>query len=302
MDQTQFEAEINLREYVDIVSKRWKIIVVTALFVAIATFVYSLSQKPAYEAKAVIMVRGGGANALSQLNGLAGMMGMNIGSGSSSNIADMMELIKSKAVATKVLDDLKLSTRIKGWDRPEMKRRDMITAVSGMLKTPKVNGNLIDIKVEINDPQLAADVANAYIDALSYYMNTLNNTEAQRKLKYIEAELPRVEADLKRTESMLQLVPRSASGFSLSGQSGPQRDFDIYNSVYTMLRKERESAKLEAAKDIPQFAVIDPAEKPLSKSKPRTRLNIALGLVLGLFFGVSIAFIQEYWNKSEIKH
>jgi uncharacterized protein involved in exopolysaccharide biosynthesis len=106
-----------------------------------------------------------------------------------------------------------------------------------------------------------------------------------------------VEADLKRTESVLQLVPKSSSGFSLSGQSGPQRDFDIYNSVYTMLRKERESAKLEAAKDMPQFSVIDPAEKPLSPSKPKTKQNVMIGLVLGLFSGVFVAFFLEYWQR-----
>lgn len=76
------------------------------------------------------------------------------------------------------------------------------------------------------------------------------------------------------------------------------RELDIQISVYTMLRKEYESVKLEESKEIPPFSIVDKAEKPLAKSKPRTKLNALIGLVLGLFSGAFVAFFQEYWEKS----
>lgn len=79
------------------------------------------------------------------------------------------------------------------------------------------------------------------------------------------------------------------------------RDFpglDISNSVYTMLRKEYESVKLEESKEIPPFSVVDGAAVPEKPSKPKIKLNTLIGLVLGIFSGVFVAFFQEYWEKS----
>jgi len=258
-------------------------------------------QRPVYEGKATVLIRAVGSSAMSQYAGLAGMLGINLGS-SGGNIGDLTELLKSRAVALKVLEDLKLTKRIKGWDAPNLKKEYLAASVSGMLKPPKTTGNVLEIKAEADDPQLAADLANGYFNALSYFWNELNYTEAQKKLKYIQAELPRVEQDLKLVENKLKLAPRSATGFSLSGQGGLQRDYDIYNSVYTMLRKEYESTKLEASKELPPFSLLDPALKPKTPVKPKVKLNTMIGLVLGAFMGIFGAFFLEYWEKTAAKN
>src|SRR3989339_1040567 len=295
MSQDMNDDDIDIREYVEVVLRRWKTIVFFVIVMVFMAFVYSLRQAPVYEASATVLVRGGGASSLSQYAGVAGMLGLNLGGGG--NIEDLTELLKSKIIAAKVLDGLKLTQRIPGWDNPEIKRQNLISAVSGMVKTPKVSGKVLEIKTVSSDPQLAADLANGFVDALSFYWNELNYSEAQKKLQYIDSELPRVEKDLKTIENKLKLVPRADTGFSLSGQSGVQRDYDIYNSVYIMLKKELESAKLEASKEIPPFSVVDRAEKPFSKSGPKVKLNVIVGLVLGLFVGIFMAFFMEYWEK-----
>jgi len=293
------DESIDLKECLDIWLRRWKTWLLVALVITLGAFIYNYRQKSIYETKATILLRSGGNNSMSQYSGIAGMLGINLGGGGS-NLGDLIELLRSKAVAAKVLDDLKLIKRIKGWDDPKIRRSDLASAVSGMLKSPKLNGNIIEIKAESDDPQLAADVANGFIAALSYYWNELNYTEAQKKLKYIQAELPRVKADLNVVEEKMKLVPRTATGFSISGQGGLQRDYEIYNSVYTMLRKEMESTKLEASKEIPPFSLIDAAEKPIVPIRPRRKYNTIIGAILGLFCGTAIAFFQEYWEKTKI--
>jgi uncharacterized protein involved in exopolysaccharide biosynthesis len=300
VDQQQFDDEIDLREYFGVILKQWKLIVVVTLAVSLAAFLYSSSQKPVYEAKATVLIRSGGVSAMSQYAGLAGILGINPGN-TGGNLGDLTELIKSRAVAIKVLEDLKLTQRIKGWDDPKSKKEDLAAAVGGMLGSLKTIGNILEIKAEANDPQLAADVANEYFNAISYFWNELNYTEAQKKLKYIQAELPRVERDLRSVEDKLKLAPRSTMGLALSGQGSLQRDFDIYSSVYTMLRKEYESTKLEASKEIVPFSMLDPALKPSSPSKPKVKLNTMIGLVLGAFIGIFGAFFLEYWEKSSKK-
>ncbi|MFH1386147.1 MAG: Wzz/FepE/Etk N-terminal domain-containing protein [bacterium] len=298
MTNESYDDEIDLREYLEVILKKWKTIALVTLFVAIAALFYSFRQPLVYEAKTTLLFRSGGGGNLSQYAGMASMLGVNLGGGGGGGAGDITELLKSKVVAAKVLDDLDLTKRIKGWDNPKLKRKNLVLAVRGMLKPPKMNGNILELKVEANEPQLAADVADGFISAIEYYWNELNFTETQKKLKYIEQELPRVEKDLKVVEDKLKLVPLSSVGSPLGGgQSGLQRDYEIYNSIYTMLRREKESNKLEASKEIPPFSVVDKAEKPESKSRPRTKLNVMIGVALGLFAGVFFLFIQEYWHK-----
>lgn len=287
--------EIDLYAYILLFKNKWKLIVVfTLLFGALSAF-YSLRQTPIYEAKTTILMRSGGSS-ISQVNGLASVLGINVGRGGSS-ADDIIGLMKSRVVAEKVLDDLNLVKRIKGWDNPNSDRQGLISAVSGMLLPTGTFGSILEIKTAAPDPQLAADLADAFVAAVGYYWNELNFTEAQNKLKYIDKELPRLKDDLSLVEDKVKMAP----GTALSFQGSVQRDYEIYNSVYTMMRKEQESTKLEAAKELPPFAVIDKAIKPTSPSRPKTRLNVTIGLMTGLFFGIFVAIMQEYFAVSTRK-
>jgi len=300
MDKNQYEDEIELKEYFAVLQKNWQIIVSSVIIFVLLAFVISKLQPPVYEASTTILLRGSSTGLSSQYAGVAGVLGINLPSGGGGNLGDITELLKSKIIAGKVLDDLKLSTRIKGWDNPKLTRQQLVLMTKGMLRPTKMVGNVVEIKVESNDPQLSADVANGYISALGYYWNESNYTEAQKKLRYIEAELPKAEGHLNLAENKMKLIPRSSYGLaSISGQGKLQRDYDIYNSVYVMLKKELESTKLEASKEIPPFSIIDQAEKPLFKIKPKVKSNLIVGAVLGLFIGIFASFFKEYWEKSE---
>jgi uncharacterized protein involved in exopolysaccharide biosynthesis len=316
-NQNNYDDEIDFREYIEVLRKRWKSIAYLTIGLAAAALVFSLMQSPVYEAETTILLKsGGGGGSLAQFAGLAGLAGISLPSGSG-NIGDITQLLQSQAVAAKVLDDLKLKERIKGWNDPQIKEQSLISGVRGMLKKPKMDGNLIDLKVEYSDPAMAAEIANGYASALSYYWNRLNYTEARKKREYIESQLPRVELDLKQAEQRFKqftlLSPKS--GVAAEGLMGTAygsqsqgvelsrltRELEIQNSIYTMLRKEYESVKLEESKEIAPFSVIDRAVKPESKSRPKVKLNAMIGLVLGLFSGVFLAFFQEYWEKSGSK-
>jgi len=292
--------EINLKEMIGVLFKKRNILLYCSIgfCFALIALIFSLLQQPVYESRTTILVKGASTPISGRFAGLVSMLGLGQQSmGFTTN--DLIEIIRSRVVTAKVLDDLKLKEKIKGWDNPMIKRTSLISAVAGMLKSAKVFGNIIELKTETNDPQLAAELANGFINAFSYYWNELNYTEAQKKMKYIRSELPRVERELKSVEAKLMLSPRSVTGFSLGGQGGVQREFEIYNSVYTMLKKELESAKLDTSKEIPPFSVIDVAEKPLYKIRPKTKFNVLIGLMLGLFSGIFVAFFREYWEKSK---
>lgn len=58
-------------------------------------------------------------------------------------------------------------------------------------------------------------------------------------------------------------------------------------TVYAMLSQQYEQAKIEETRNTPTMRILDRAAAPLYKSRPRHKLNMAVGLVLG----VAIAFL-----------
>jgi len=63
---------------------------------------------------------------------------------------------------------------------------------------------IISISVEEHDPEKAAAIANAYVDALDRINRSLNITEGQRKRLFLEGRLRNVERDLAAAESELK--------------------------------------------------------------------------------------------------
>jgi uncharacterized protein involved in exopolysaccharide biosynthesis len=286
--------EINLRDYMDVIKRRWKLIFFIVVIVTTGAFVFSKMQQPIYETKTTILVDTGEQRGSSRFAGLAGIMGIQLSGGGGASSHDLSQFLKSKALALKVLKDLKLRERIKGWDDPKIKDHSLASSIQGSLKKPKVSGKLMEISVEHSDPELTVEITNGFIQALSYYLNKLNYTEARSKREYIEKQMPRVHGELRSIE-------RKIKSFSLLGVTRPsieykrlQREYEIQNSVYVMLRKEYESVKLEESKEIPPFTVLDKAYVPRSPIRPRVKLNTLIGLFLGLFSGVFMAFFFEY--------
>jgi len=210
-------------------------------------------------------------------------------------------------VARKVFYEMNLKQRIKGWDKTDLEDERLINSVPGMLKKPKITGGFMEITAQTNDAKLSADLANAYAKALAEFWSQLNMTEAQKKKSYIDSQMPKIEKDLAAAEANLKQLTLMASGANLGLNAKSvemqriAREVEIQNTVYIMLRKEYETAKLDAAKDMPPFSVIDQAQVPLHKSKPKVKLNVMIGFVLGGFIGIFIAFFREYWEKSSGK-
>lgn len=299
MNQFHYKDEIDLREYFDVIRRRWKIITFFAVGLLIIATIMSLLQAPVYEARTTIMTSSRGGGSASTFANLAAAVGKGVPGGSF--LSDLSVLLESRAVAAKVVDDLDLRKRIKGWNNPNLKDEQLASIVQSMLQNPSVSGNLIELKVQYTDPKVAAEIVNGYVNALSYYWNKLNYTEAKRKREYIENQLPRVNQDLARIEKQIK-------SFSLLGVGSPsikfkrlEREYEIQNNVYKMLRTEYESVKLDESKEFPPASIIDAAVVPKTPVSPRVKPNAFIGLVLGLCIGLFVGFFQEYWENSEKK-
>jgi len=80
------------------------------------------------------------------------------------------------------------------------------------------------------------------------------------------------------------------------------RDVKVHETLVTLLIQQTEQARIAEAKDLPMVQALDravPAERP---SRPRLRLNIAIGGVTGIFVGIFLAFLADYvenWRRGQ---
>ncbi|HEX72538.1 MAG TPA: hypothetical protein ENN65_04420, partial [Candidatus Hydrogenedentes bacterium] len=89
---------------------------------------------------------------------------------------------------------------------------------------------------------------------------------------------------------------RATSSFSFS-----TRHKELAEAEYRQYRENREQARITAAMtmdNVSNVSVVQPASKPLLPVKPRKIRIISLGLLLGLFGGICLAFVCEYFDDS----
>lgn len=65
-----------------------------------------------------------------------------------------------------------------------------------------------------------------------------------------------------------------------------------------MLLTRNEETRIAEAMQTADVQVIDAATVPVNPVKPRVKLNIAIGAVLGIFLGVGLAFLLEFIDNT----
>ncbi len=77
-----------------------------------------------------------------------------------------------------------------------------------------------------------------------------------------------------------------------------QMAVDLDKRIYMMMKENLEETKVTEAGKIGTVSIIDSADKPLRPIRPRRRLNVMLGVLVGLGLGVGITFLMEYLDTS----
>jgi uncharacterized protein involved in exopolysaccharide biosynthesis len=123
-------------------------------------------------------------------------------------------ILKSDAAAKAIIEDFRLRERY---------RCELVAEALEILRSRTSisvnNDGLIAIKVEETDPQLAADLANDYVQKLDRTLTSFEATEASKQRGFIERRIGSTKEDLRRAEESLRRFQEEHKAFALQEQA-----------------------------------------------------------------------------------
>jgi len=253
----------------------------------------------------------------SQLQSLALSAGVNLDQNDQSyNITDVA---KSRRVAEKVLlnkwnnINLENKTLISFWKLDEAgilskffnqtyTNEDLLN--KGLKKYFKLlnvkedrRTGLIQVNIEMESPNLAAEVANFIGSEIQSYIQKQNTVKAVKEKLFISGRLIVVKGELEKLEEDLKEFKERNRGYEVSPElfmiySQKFREAEAKQQVYVTLQQQLELARISEVKQTPIINILDEASPPVSKSRPNRAIILLLSLLAGFLFGASISIIR----------
>lgn len=281
--------EINLLDLLIVLAKHKKRIIGVTLAAALMAVGYALSLPNIYTATAKILPPQSQSSAsamLSQLGGLAGMAGSSLGIKNPNDL--YIAMLKSRSLMEKVVKRVDLQKVYK-----QETLNGAMSALEGSTVISSDKGGFITVEVSDKDPQLAANLANIFIEELNKLLQTYSLTDAAQKRTFFDQQLRQAKDRLTDAELALDKTPNTSLKYL-----DALRNLKYQEAVWEMLAKQFEMAKLDEAKDFPLIQVLDKAMPPEKKSKPKRSMVVMLATLVAFFLAVIWAFISEALARS----
>jgi uncharacterized protein involved in exopolysaccharide biosynthesis len=128
--------------------------------------------------------------------------------------------------------------------------------------------------------------------------STPNNPDLQRvteTIKALRAELAKLEQ--KGGANPDPIIPSGRIASVGTDYARKLRELKFNETVYELLAKQYEMAKIEEAQDPALIQVLEKAAPPEERSEPRRIRMTALALFAGFFFSLFLAFFMEYLER-----
>ncbi|MGB9812784.1 MAG: YveK family protein [Thermovenabulum sp.] len=293
------EEEITLRELIEIILKRKKVLLSFVTVCLIASIVLSFFIiKPTYEAECKINVSGIypvvgflGSNTSSvllnektdnnsnflfetdQIDKDVTAMLSSLISYPYSSVNNIKEEILNPVVIEKTINELKLDPKI--YSYKTMKEKISAEIIK--------DTSIISIKVKDNDPVVAKDLSNSLAKNLKDYIVEKNKDYTDSILNTVQNLIKLQDQKIKNTDN-----PKSKEKL--------EKIKDAFETKYHLLELIQESGIGSQKITILQEALLP--EEPVS---PKKALNIALSIVLGIMLGFFAVFFVEYWDSTGVK-
>ncbi len=262
---------MELRDYLNVIRARKWVIVQAVVIVALTALVASLLQAPVYEGQAKVLIseKGGGTE-------LFGSIGLDFSSQPERGLQTQVQLMQVRPLLENTIRTLGLGIT------PE--------ALAGRVTVSAVGQtNIVTITAKDGDPGRAAAIANTLAEEFVGWSRDYKRESINAAVDEVSVRL-----DAARTE-ILELGRRIQD----EGKSDElAAELAIATGSYTTLAGKLEELRISAQLETGSGRVVSPAVEAADPVEPSPARNTALGLAVGLVFGLGMAFLYEYLDNT----
>ncbi len=156
-------------------------------------------------------------------------------------------------------------------------------------KMAQLQNDITETKKKLTDEALKIATSENTVDPLGQIASHISESYAlQVDLEALKAQQAVLKKTIESYEESLSTLPEKE--YVLARLT---RQKEVMAKNYMMLLQKREEAELAKGSRLSSTRVIDEARLPILPIAPRKKLNLAIGIVLGLLIGFGSAFIRE---------
>lgn len=194
------------------------------------------------------------------------------------------ELLKSETILAKVIADLGLKATPNA-----LLARTVIEVLP--------NTELLRITVGDSRADRASNIANALAAVLVEQGQALYSGETKSAREILQQQLTAIEDSLEQDRAALQgLLDNSTQ--DNARMDALEMKIQSEEAVYLSLLRQYEEVRVTEASRESSAAIVAAASPPEAPSRPRVKLNLALGTLVGAVAGVALAILFEYMDPT----
>jgi polysaccharide biosynthesis transport protein len=261
-------SELELRDYLRVLKRRKRIVLLTVGVVVGAALLTSYVQEPVYAAHSRLLI---------QPNQSESPFDPDTGERvDARTLATNIEILKSELVRSEVRSRLGSAPRVAA--------------------APVGDTDVVQVTAESSDPKRAAAVADAYVDA---YINVRRQQTVDGLLaaaEQIQERVSTLQQQITALDDQLKAVPVPEEGDAARDSVNEQRVALVQQQglFKETLDKLTVAAKLASG----GAQKVGAAEVPTSPVKPKPLRNGLIAVAVGVMLGIGLAFLGEYLDDS----
>ena len=317
----QSEEIITLMDIILVLASQIRVILITPTILCVFAIIYVLLfLKPTFTSTAKIMSSSTGGN-VSQAAGIAAQFGINLPTGQSETKWVYPEIIKSRTLARSMLrrkfdtdkfGSQKTLFQILTYENEntenDLSRREnlAINKLLGMINVSEdIKTSIVTLNVKGSEPKFVAELNQVLIEELDTHQRNYNKAKTTDTKKFIQGRIIDVEKELMAAEEDLKVFRDRNRRIENSPtlkleQQRLNREVTVLTGVFTTLKQQYETTKIEEVKESDYVVILDAPNVPIFTSNSKREIVTIIGL-LGVLLGIIIAFFRDYIDKSPPK-
>jgi len=310
---------ISIADIIVNLARNIKIIIIIPIVFCVITIIYVLFiAQPVYVSSAKIMSSSG--TKVSKVAGLASQFGIELPTGQSEPNWVYDDIIKSRTLARSMLNrkfdtdefgkqKSLLQILTYGNEPPEygldtLEILAVETFLSMITLSRDMETSIYTLDLSSSEPKFSAHLNASLIEELDTHQREYNKAITSKTRQFIEGRIIKTKKELEAMEEVLRdFTDRNRrienSPLLLLEQQRLDREVSVLTGVYTTLKQQLETTKIEEVKESQYVIVLDPPEIPLKRSSPNRKAMVILAGFLGLGLGIIVGLFIEYVENSD---